>query len=104
MSDLSPADLITIQLGMSDYQKELFIMQYNSVKKDGTIAILLAIFLGLYGIDRFYVGDIGLGLLKLFTSGLCGILWIIDIFIISARVAEYNRTQAQDIARAIASQ
>ena len=47
--------------------------------KSRTIALLLCIFLGEFGIHRFYVGKIGTGLLYLFTAGLCGIGWIIDI-------------------------
>ena len=47
--------------------------------KSKTIALLLCIFLGEFGIHRFYVGKIGTGLLYLFTAGLCGIGWIIDI-------------------------
>ena len=47
--------------------------------KSKTVALLLCIFLGLFGIHRFYVGKIGTGLLYLFTVGLFGIGWIVDI-------------------------
>ena len=47
--------------------------------KSRIIALLLCIILGEFGIHRFYVGKIGTGLLYLFTAGLCGIGWIIDI-------------------------
>ena len=46
--------------------------------KSKTTLVLLNFFLGYLGIDRFYIGDIGIGLLKLFTGGVFGILQIID--------------------------
>ena len=58
--------------------------------KQPKTAIILAIVLGFLGADRFYTGDIGLGLLKLFTYGGFGILWIIDIFTASKRAKEAN--------------
>ena len=50
--------------------------------KDPTIALILSIILGPYGIDRFYIGDIGLGMLKLITCGGALVWFIIDIFLI----------------------
>lgn len=61
-----------------------------SQAKDPIITLILSIFLGTLGIDRLYVGDIGLGILKLITCGGCGIWTIIDWFIIMNRVKEVN--------------
>ena len=58
--------------------------------KDPTTILLVSIFIGSLGIDRFMIGDTGMGVLKLLTCGLCGILTLIDWFTISKKVKELN--------------
>lgn len=58
--------------------------------KDPTTLLLVSIFLGVLGIDRFMLGDTGMGILKLLTCGCCGILTIIDWFSISKKTKETN--------------
>lgn len=50
--------------------------------KSRTLALVLAIFLGEFGIHRFFVGKVGTGIIYLCTGGLFGIGWIIDIIMI----------------------
>ncbi|KAI9281606.1 hypothetical protein BY458DRAFT_499093 [Sporodiniella umbellata] len=50
------------------------------------LALMLSIFLGPFGIDRFYLGYIFLGVLKLVTAGLGGIWWTVDVILIALNV------------------
>lgn len=47
--------------------------------KNKWVAFLLCLFLGPLGVHKFYEGKIGMGILYLFTLGLCGIGWVIDL-------------------------
>lgn len=65
--------------------------------KDPTTVLLLSIFLGSLGIDRFMIGDTGMGILKLLTGGVCGILTIIDWFTISKKAKQLNLAKISEI-------
>ena len=71
-----------------DYQR--FMMISSMELKDPTTALILSIFLGHLGVDRFILGDVGIGVGKLLTLGGCYIWWIVDLFLIQNRAKEVN--------------
>lgn len=64
--------------------------------KDPTIVLLISLFLGCYGVDRFYLGDTGLGIGKLLTCGGLGIWAIIDWFLIFGATKKANFQKLQN--------
>ncbi|MBT6255536.1 MAG: TM2 domain-containing protein [Euryarchaeota archaeon] len=51
--------------------------------KDWTVLLILSILLGGLGVDHFYTGKIGTGILKLITGGGCMVWAIIDIIMVA---------------------
>ena len=58
-------------------------MEEQTSDKDWTTLLILSLLLGWLGVDRFYAGHIGLGVLKLLTLGGCGIWSLIDIILVA---------------------
>ena len=54
------------------------------------IAYILWFFFGVLGVHRFYCGRYITGIIWLLTGGLCGIGWVIDIFLIPFMVNDDN--------------
>lgn len=81
-----------------DTHRASFQMAYLSQRKDRTTALLLSVFLGHFGVDRFYIGQTGLGVAKLLTVGGCGVWTIVDWFLIMGATDACNREAFQKIA------
>ena len=54
----------------------------KSSEKSWTAAIMFSVFLGLFGVDRFYLGYGFLGFVKLVTFGGFGLWWLLDIVLL----------------------
>jgi TM2 domain-containing membrane protein YozV len=78
----------------------IFYQQYAAVRRDEVVGILLALFLGGFGIHHFYLRRTGLGILYLCFSW-TPIPWILgffECFFMPGRVREFNAIQAAGIA------
>ena len=58
--------------------------------KDPMTLLLISIFVGSLGVDRFMLGDTGMGVVKLLTCGGCYVLWIMDMINAQNRAKEFN--------------
>ena len=81
----------------------IFYQQYEAARRDEVVGILLALFLGSFGLHHFYLRRSGLGILYccFFWSGIPALLGVIECFFMPGRVREYNAIQAAGIAAAL---
>ncbi len=86
--------------GMDDDQVSTFAASYRAQRKDPNTVLLLTIlgFIVVAGVHRFYLNQIAMGLLFLFTAGLCLIGTIIDVINHKRLATEYNLKVANEIA------
>jgi TM2 domain-containing membrane protein YozV len=90
---------------MDDDSAQQFSNVYRVRRKDPQTILLLTLvgFLGIAGIQRFIVDQIGLGILYLLTGGICFIGTIVDLVNYKSIAFEYNIKQAQQIAAMVKS-
>ena len=63
--------------------------------KDPTIVLIISLLGGSLGIDRFFIGDMGMGIGKLITCGGFGIWTIVDWFLIMGAARDKNLQKLQ---------
>ncbi|MDE5782986.1 MAG: TM2 domain-containing protein [Prevotella sp.] len=97
-SKLAPEFIETIRTRLVDLEYTQAAILFSNLK-DPTTALILSVVVGTLGIDRFYIGDIGMGVGKLLVGIIvgtisCGTLfwvwWLIDIFLISNATRKKN--------------
>jgi len=81
----------------------VFQMQYESVRRDEVLGVLLALLLGGFGAHHFYLGRTGWGIfyLCLFWTPVPWILGFVECFFMPERVRVYNAVQAAGLAAAL---
>ena len=75
---------------LSSDEKTQFDLQYGQNAKNPSTALIISLFFGFFGIDRFYIGHTGLGVLKLITFGGCMIWGFVDLFLIMGATRKRN--------------
>ncbi len=78
----------------------MFYQQYEAVRRDEVVGVLLALFLGTFGVHHFYLRRTGLGVLYcvFFWTGVPTLAGIIECFFMPGRVREFNAIHAAAIA------
>jgi hypothetical protein len=85
-----PYQLVSIRDSLLKLDDSKLIQLHGANLKDPTTMLVISILGGHFGIDRFLLGEIGLGIAKLLTCGGLGIWTIVDWFLIMGRTRETN--------------
>ena len=88
--NFSPAQLQQVKELLTQADESRYQLALSLEFKEPTTMLIVSLLGGSLGIDRFMLGETGLGVAKLLTAGGCGIWTIIDWFSIQDRTKEYN--------------
>ena len=104
--EVDAAELASLNLAarrLDSEQLSLFASIYRSRRKDPQLLLITCLigFLGVSGIHRMLIGQIGLGLLYLFTGGLCLIGTIVDLLNYKTLALKYNEKMMEETLRRI---
>lgn len=72
--------------------RNLIMVEY----KDPVVSLILSVFTGVWGVDRFYIGNVGLGVGKLLTAGGFGVWWLVDLFCIQNATKKVNYKETDE--------
>jgi TM2 domain-containing membrane protein YozV len=80
---------------MDDAKRQQFVLLYQGRRKDPQTVLLCTLlgFVVVAGVQRFILGQMGMGILYLFTAGLCFVGTIVDLINYKSMTLEYNRRQ-----------
>jgi len=81
---------------LTENQQRYFFIIYAGKRKSAQDILLFTLigFIGLAGVQRIMIGQIGLGILYMFTAGLCWIGTIVDLVNHKTLANEFNRKMA----------
>lgn len=89
--------LMLLRDKMTNLDDSKFIQLQAANLKDPTTLLIVSIIGGHFGIDRFLLGEVGLGIAKLLTCGGLGIWTMVDWFLIMGRTREINMQRVQNV-------
>ncbi|GAB4093862.1 TM2 domain-containing protein [Flaviaesturariibacter terrae] len=96
---MQPDELMMIQSLTKDFSEQQlrqFYSIYSGKRKEPQQLLIMTLigFLGIAGIQRFVIGEAGMGILYFLTAGFCGIGTIIDLVNNNKLASNYNQRQA----------
>jgi len=102
LPELDGDELVFVQSLVKDLSEEnlqQFSLVYRTRRRDPQTILLTTLigFLGVAGVQRFILNQIGMGLLFLFTGGLCMIGTIVDLVNYRKLAFEYNQSEANQV-------
>lgn len=98
--NFSPAVIPTLKQSLGNLTDAQFTTVTTMTElKSPVVLLIISLFLGGLGIDRFMLGQVGMGVLKLLTGGVFGILTIIDWFTIMGKTRDLNSKALLDACR-----
>jgi len=83
----SPMTIPAIKERLEKMDDDGMYMLQSGAFRNPTVILVIAIFLGW---DRFFLDDIGLGILKVLTCYGLGVWWLVDLFTVTQRTHNYN--------------
>ncbi|HRH56573.1 MAG TPA: TM2 domain-containing protein [Chitinophagales bacterium] len=101
LKSVTPAEMVNLKnltANLSEDKLRNFVSVYSSKRREAEMILIISCvgLLGFAGIQRFLVGQIGMGLLYFFTGGLCLIGTILDIINHKELADEYNAQMANE--------
>ncbi len=90
MNNFSPVQISDIKSKLQNMPEEKSSIVVGLEFRDTTTILLISLFLGELGVDRFMLGNVGMGIFKLLTLGCCGIMWLIDLINYKKLTHNYN--------------
>jgi TM2 domain-containing membrane protein YozV len=99
---ITPEEMLFIQEAtkeLNDDQLKNFLMMYSTKRKDPQMIMICTLigFLGIAGIQRFMLNQMGMGILYFFTGGLCLIGTIVDLVNYQKLTLEYNQKMIVEV-------
>jgi TM2 domain-containing membrane protein YozV len=91
-------ELLQLASAVPSGNRQAFMTAFQASEKNPVVLFGFNIFLGALGVDRFLVGDILAGVLKLLTLGGLGLWQLIDCFLIGSRARNKNLELARQLA------
>lgn len=85
---------------LTDHERLMFQTEMGSRRKTPATGVVLTLFLGGLGAHRFYLGQIGLGILYVVFcwTFIPALVALIECFMMAGRVRRYNASVGQEIA------